>query len=226
MRAIRLTGTGAALLLALAIVPDSAGQTAAGNLRACLEGYSHCDLSLLDEAARQQVREAENRRHLQDCLRGKRCNPAMLGDAERREVEAAVARLNLENCLRGDGICREQALDDQERLRVEDAAHRRNREYCYSGLAACDPSRLSDAEQAEAHRRYLERNFGNCVPGFERFTKCNPDDLSAEQRATLGQRLREANLYICTHALMGCREELLTPQQRTAIDARRAGAGR
>jgi hypothetical protein len=222
MRVARWISICAAPLAALALqwpVTAFAGGPAEQNLRACVDGYSHCDLSLLDEQARQQVAEADNRRHFQDCLSGKRCNLAKLGTSERRRVEESVARLNLENCLRGDGRCRKDMLADDERNQVEQAARRRNLDYCYNGLAACEESWLSDAERSEAHSRYLERNFGNCVPGFERFTRCNPDDLSESQRAVLRQRLREANLYICTHALMGCDEELLTPGERATIGA-------
>ena len=55
---------------------------------------------------------------------------------------------------------------------------------------------------------------------------CNRNDLSTEQRELVNRRNLTLNLYVCTYALMGCDERLLTAEQRDQIRTVRAAQAR
>ena len=208
-------------LLIMAQPPAQADPAVPGrdNFGRCLAVDPYCNLSQLSEIERRQVFEAAHRQHLEACLAGRRCNPARLDERDRVQVAQALARLNFEVCLRGEGGCRLAALDAGQRTEVERALQARNLEYCLSGLTACDPGRLTAEQQVAVRSSYLERNFIVCLQGFQEFTGCRLDDLTDAQRQQVEGRMREANLYVCTHALLGCNDALLTPEQRARLRA-------
>lgn len=164
--------------------------------------------------------------HYEDCLAGLRCNQALLSSERRERVRATVARLNLDACLRGEGSCQRTTLSEDERVRVARAAEERNLEYCLSGLTACDPVPLTEDQRRRVQAAALRRNYMACMNSVGTFLACDLDALSPEQREHVRQRNLAANEYVCMNALMGCIEELLTPEQRARYAALPPGAFR
>lgn len=177
-------------------------------------------------ASRDRMLKAHRDSHYEDCLSGRRCNEALLSPERRTRVRAAVARLNLDACLRGESTCRHSALSEDERARVEHAAEVRNLDYCLSGLTACDLVPLTEPQHQQVRAAYLQRNFMACANRVGTFMPCDESALSVEQQAQVRQRNLAANVYICMNALMGCVEELLTPEQRARYEALPPGAFR
>jgi hypothetical protein len=214
-----LTGLSGCLLAACTQPPVQ--HSDAANFQRCLQGDAWCEPDRLGAREREQILEASTALHLEHCLAGKRCNRSLLSPAERATVEAAVARLNLQACLAGHSDCRREALESEQLAQVEAGESARNLDRCLAGLPDCDRQRLSAEELAAAHQADRARNFASCQQGFA--SNCNPAELTAEQADYVLRRRLEANLYLCTYALIGCVDDLLTPAQRAQVAHRRAG---
>jgi hypothetical protein len=215
-RLARLLVFGTALLAACAS-PHTANPDLA-NFQRCLQGDAWCDQQRLTEQQRMQIVEASAALHMQHCLEGRRCNRALLTAEEGAEVDAALAELNLQACLDGESGCGIDALTPAQREQAEANARRRNVERCLDDLPGCDPGALTDDERAAARARYLARNFAACQQSFA--SDCNLQDLDAVQAELVRVRQLEANLYLCTYALVGCVEDLLTSEQRATLRSR------
>jgi hypothetical protein len=219
---LRLAAALLAGVVASACAQASQSDADAGNFQRCLQGDAWCDLEQLTEREHAQIVEASGAIHLEHCLAGKRCNSSLLSASERARVEAAVAGMNLQACLDGRSACRRDALDADQRERVAAADLARNVERCLDGLPGCEADALTRAQRQAARERYLERNLAACQQGFA--SACRPQDLTAEQAVFVHRRRLEGNLYLCTYALIGCVDELLTPEQRVRIRATRSAA--
>jgi hypothetical protein len=216
-RAPALLGCFALFVSACATAP--APQADAQNFQRCLQGDAWCDQASLTAQERERIVERSAALHLEHCLAGKRCNDALLSDTERAQVQAAVIELNLQACLAGDSGCRSELLDGAQQARVTAADRARNVERCLDALPGCDLQALRPDEREAARQRYLARNFAACQQGFA--SNCQPHDLDPEQAALVQERRLQANLFLCTYALVGCVDALLTPQQRQEIAALR-----
>lgn len=183
-------------------------------LQRCLANDRSCNPACLTPVERTRLLAVKRQEHLRDCLAGGRCNVSRLSPADRDRVQVALERQNVEACLRGEGACRQNWLTDPQREAVSRAASARNLEFCLSGMAACNPVPLSDDERARVREAYLQRNFMGCMNTVGTLVACDPDALSPAQREQVHRRNLAANEYVCMHALMGCNEALLTPEQR------------
>jgi hypothetical protein len=206
---------------AVAAPTDAAAERAAdgANFKRCLAGDPYCEMRKLSPQQRQRVFEQAQRHHLESCLAGRMCNRAALTPDEQARVQSAVAQLNFRACLAGEADCRFDDLTPDQRAEVDRAEHARNLERCLAGLTGCDESRLEPAQLRQARERASERNYALCLQGA--FVDCRLDELSAEQGARVEQRRREANLFLCTHSLVGCVQELLTAEERAQVAATR-----
>lgn len=204
-------------LLFLALAACSTDAPRKANLQRCLADEPYCDVSVLSDAEHQQVLDSISRRHFQDCLAGLRCNEALLTEPEQQQVRLSVAQLNFQACLRGEGTCRESLLTEQQRREVEQIGDHRNLEFCIAGLTSCNEAALTDPQRAAAWEAYSQRNFAGCMNAVGTLVTCNRSDLSAEQRALVDRRNLAVNVFVCSNALMGCNQDLLTPEQRDRI---------
>lgn len=211
------------LLAAVAIAAPMAAAAArtgdSANLKRCLAGEAHCDTRRLSPQQRQAVFERARRNHLESCLAGRMCNRSALNPVEQARVRAAVAELNFRACMAGEAGCRFEDLAAGQRVEVERAASERNLERCLSGLTGCDEGPLDPGQLLEVRKRASERNYALCLQGA--FVDCRLEELSAEQRARVERRRRDANLYLCTYSLVGCVPDLLTPEERAQVAATR-----
>jgi hypothetical protein len=187
------------------------------NFQHCLADDYRCNSALLGPEETQKLIEVRAPQHFLECLQGLRCNDAILSEPQLRQVRQARAQRNFEACLKGDADCRRDLLDDAQRAQVEQAGESRNFMYCVSGLSACDEAALTAEQQAAAREAYLQRNFSGCMNSVGTLLRCNSDDLSAEQRDLVHERNVAVNFWICSHALLGCDDALLTPDQRAAM---------
>jgi hypothetical protein len=187
----------------------------ADNVKRCLVGDPYCDMRKLSATQRRRVFERAQRRHLDSCLAGLMCNMAVLTQDEQARVRAAVAHINYQACREGRAGCRPEDLSEAQRREAARLEQERNLDRCLNGLSGCDESLLSASQIDDARERARERNYALCLQGA--FVECRIEDLSAERRARVEQRRREANLFLCTYSLVGCREDLLTAQERERV---------
>lgn len=187
------------------------------NFDSCLADEYACNPALLTAAQAEQLIEARGPQHFLDCLAARRCNEARLSEAELVQVRRAVALLNFEACLKGEATCDSKSLSAEQRGQVEQAGGLRNFMYCLSGLSACDPYALTDDQRTASRDAYLQRNFAGCMNSVGTLLSCNPDDLSTAQRDLVQRRNLAVNFYVCSNALIGCVEDLLTAEQRAEI---------
>lgn len=213
-----LRGLSCALLAACAAC--SVDATRQSNFERCLSNDRACDASLLTVAEEQRLFDLHREQHFQDFLSGMRCNESVLSERELGEVHRAVAELNFEACLRGEASCRLPALTEPQRTEVDQAARTRNFELCVGGLTGCDESALTQSQLTAARTAYLQRNFSGCMNTVGTLVRCNPEDLSKEQRERVRLRNLSANLYVCSNGIPGCDERMLTSEQRNAIKDR------
>lgn len=191
----------------------SVDATRQANFERCLANDRACDASLLTVADEQRLFDLHREQHFQDCLGGMRCNESVLSEQELREVHSAVAELNFDACLKGEASCRLPALTDLQRTEVDEAARARNLELCVGGLTGCDESALTPSQRMAARTAYLQRNFSGCMNTVGTLVRCNPEDLSKEQRELVRLRNLSANLYVCSSGIPGCDERMLTSEQ-------------
>ena len=189
------------------------------NFDRCLANDRACDASLLTATEQQRLFDIQSQQHFQDCLAWLRCNESLLSEQERRQVRKAVAQLNFEACLKGEATCQEQILTGAQRAEVDQANRVRNFEICLGGLTGCDEGTLTESQLVAAHEAYLQRNFSGCMNTVGTLVRCNPEDLSSEQRELVRKRNLTANLYVCSNGIPGCDERMRTPEQRTQIKA-------
>lgn len=221
-RASRWARVLAVLLSNLILLVPSGCTTVAAqraNFDRCLANERSCDASLLTVGEQQRLFELRSRQHVQDCLAGLRCNTALLSGRERRQVRMAVSQLNFQACFRGEAACRPEALTDEQRIEVQQADRLRNFEACLGGLTRCNEVILNEAQLAEVRDAYAQRNFSGCMNTVDTLVGCNPDDLSAEQRDLVRRRNLAVNLFLCSNAILGCNDSMLTPEQRARIVA-------
>jgi len=209
------------VLLALVLCGCVTAPAVRSNFERCLADDYTCNSTLLTAEETERLIEARGPEHFLDCLAGRRCNESLLSEAELAQVRAATGQINFESCLRGEAVCSRENLSEGQRSEVAQAGNARNFMYCLSGLSACDRSTLTETQTAAAHSAYLQRNFAGCMNSVGTLLSCNPDDLSTEQRDLVRKRNLAVNLYVCSNALIGCVDELLTPQQRAELKAKR-----
>lgn len=190
------------------------------NFERCLDDDYTCNSALLDAEETRRLIEVRRPQHFLDCLAGRRCNESILDEAERRQVRQALGQRNFEACLKGEAECRRDQLADSQRAQVEQAGGMRNFMYCVSGLSACEKELLTEDQRAAARDAYLQRNFAGCMNSVGTLLRCRQDDLSVEQLELVQRRNVAVNFYICSNALIGCNDALLTPEQRVALQKR------
>jgi len=187
------------------------------NFQLCLEDDSTCNSALLTDEQTRQLVEVRRPQHFLDCLAGRRCHEAALDEREREQVRQAADQRNFKACLQGEADCRKDDLREGQREQVDLAGGARNFMYCVSGLSACDPAALTPEQARSAREAYLQRNFAGCMNSVGTLLRCNADDLSTEQRELVLRRNVAVNFYICSNALIGCNDALLTPEQRATL---------
>ena len=158
--------------------------------------------------------DLRSRQHFRDCLAGLRCNAALLSWQEQHRVRLAVSQLNFQACISGEAACSKDALTDDQR-----ADQSRNFEACLGGLTSCNPALLGEVQRTSVREAYEQRNFSGCMNTVGTLVRCNLDVLSPEQQDLVRRRNLAVNLFLCTNAVLGCDESLLTPEQRARIAA-------
>jgi len=209
-------------LIAAATLGACAGPAQRSNLERCLANDYTCNPALLTETETQRLIDADTPLHFQDCLAGRRCNETLLDEPELRQVRQAVAQLNFQACVNGEAGCRQWMLTGAQREETGRAEGARNFGFCLSGISECDPSTLTDSQRAAAREAWLQRNFAACMNSVGTLLPCNRAELSAEQLELVDRRNLAVNLYICSNALIGCNEGLLTEEQRVAVQAEKS----
>lgn len=204
------------LLLLSACSTDPARQA---NFNRCLADDRACDATLLTPEQQQQIYDWHKERHFEDCLAGLRCDERALSAEERRQVRETVAQRNFQVCLQAEAHCDKAMLTASQRSEVEQTDRARNFALCMGGLPVCDETTLTEFQLTAVRDAYLQRNFSGCMNAVGTLLRCNPDDLSAEQRELVHRRNLATNLYACTNHAFGCDESLLTPEQREKMDS-------
>lgn len=204
-----------------ALLGCAADPATQANFRDCLADEYTCNSALLTEEQTRQLIEVRRPQHFLDCLAGRRCNESLLDPAELGQARQAAVQRSFAACLRGEADCRTELLDDNQRMQVDRAGNSRNFMYCVSGLSACDPGTLTPEQAASARAAYLQRNFAGCMNSVGTLLRCNAGDLTVEQRELVLRRNVAVNFYICSNALIGCNDALLTPEQRQGLAGRR-----
>jgi hypothetical protein len=202
------------IVLVVACAACSTAATPLANFERCLADDRACDASVLTVAEQQRLFDLHREQHLQDCLSRMRCNESALSEQELREVRRAVADLNFGACMKGEASCQQPTLTDAQRAEAEEASRVRNFELCVGGLTGCDEFSLTPSQSAAARAAYLQRNFSGCMNTVGTLVRCNPQDLSKEQRELVRLRNLSANLYVCSSGIPGCDERMLTSEQR------------
>lgn len=206
-------------LCLLALGACATNKSGMSNFNRCLADERGCNTALLTDVEQQHLFELNSRQHFQDCLAGLRCNAALLGEQEQHQVQMAVAQLNFQACIRGEAACREEALSEEQHIEFVQADRLRNFEACLGGLTRCNEALLGEGQLVAVRDAYAQRNFSGCMNTVGTLVGCNHGDLSAEQRDLVRRRNLAVNLFLCANAILGCNEDLLTPEQRARITA-------
>ena len=208
-----------AMILALGAQGCTEASVREGNYDRCLKNDRACDMSALNAQEKRRLADTLAQQHFQDCMARLRCNETLLDAREREAVRQSVAQMNYQSCLRAEADCDERLLTDEQRAQVTDAGKARNREACLAGLVSCRDYELTAEEQAAARDAYTQRNFSGCMNTVGTLVQCNPEDLTPEQRASVEQRNRAVNYFLCSTGAFGCDQRLLTDMQRAHIQS-------
>ena len=183
------------------------------NYRACLNGMSSCNKTVLTTTQVEDVKQAELARNYRACLNGiSSCNKTRLTTTQVEDVNQAELARNYRACLNGIPSCNRTILTEIQVEDVQQAELSRNYRVCLKGISSCNKALLTTTQIEDVRQAELARNYRVCLNGI---FSCNRTLLTIAQVEDVRQAELDRNYRACLKGLSSCNKSLLKAMQES-----------